>query len=113
MVPPFRGNAQGNAQGNQNLTRTQGGVSHPPLPFFAVVVRLFVLRPADPNRASGEGKDGSDPPPFSPLARHGEGRGITPGLTPGLTPLPRLRGGRSRLHVSLRKGSPARTRAGR
>ena len=27
MVPPFRGNAQGNAQGNQNLTRTQGGVS--------------------------------------------------------------------------------------
>ena len=25
MVPPFRGNAQGNAQGNQNLTRTQGG----------------------------------------------------------------------------------------
>ena len=27
MVPPFRGNAQGNAQGNHNLTRTQGGVS--------------------------------------------------------------------------------------
>ena len=47
-------------------------MSHPPLPFFAVVVRLFVLRPADPNRASGEGKDGSDPP-FVPLARHGEG----------------------------------------
>ena len=70
MVPPFRGNAQGNAQGNQNLTRTQGGVSqkqqggvsHPTLPFFGVFVRLFVLRPADPNRASGEGKDGSDPP---------------------------------------------------
>ena len=37
-------------------------MSHPPLPLFAVVVRLFVLRPADPNRASGEGKDGSDPP---------------------------------------------------
>ena len=37
-------------------------MSHPPLPFVAVVVRLFVLRPADPNRASGEGKDGSDPP---------------------------------------------------
>ena len=37
-------------------------MSHPPLPFVAVVVRLFVLRPADPNRASGEGRDGSDPP---------------------------------------------------
>ena len=40
----------------------QGGVSHPPLPFFAVVVRVFRPRPADPNRASGEGRDGSDPP---------------------------------------------------
>ena len=65
------GNAEGNGEGNQNLTRTQGGVSqkqqggvsHPPLPFVAVVVRLFVLRPADPNRASGEGRDGSDPVP--------------------------------------------------
>ena len=37
-------------------------MSHPPLPFVAVVVRRFVLRPADPNRASGEGRDGSDPP---------------------------------------------------
>ena len=34
-------------------------MSGTPLPFFAVVVRLFVLRPADPNRASGEGRDGS------------------------------------------------------
>ena len=62
--------AQGEAGGEQNLTRTQGGVSqkqqggvsHPHLPFVAVVVWLFVLRPADPNRASGEGRDGSDPP---------------------------------------------------
>ena len=62
--------AQGAAGGEQKLTRTQGGVSqkqqggvsHPHLPFVAVVVRLFVLRPADPNRASGEGRDGSDPP---------------------------------------------------
>ena len=62
--------AQGDAGGEQNLTRTQGGVSqkqqggvsHPNLPFVAVVVRIFVLRPADPNRASGEGRDGSDPP---------------------------------------------------
>ena len=62
--------AQGDAWGEQNLTRTQGGVSQkqqggcpiPPFHCVAVVVRLFVLRPADPNRASGEGRDGSDPP---------------------------------------------------
>ena len=74
MVPPrrtpFRGRPRGRLRGRENGTRTaggvsqeqQGGVSHPPLPLFAVVVRRFVLRPADPNRASGEGKDGSDPP---------------------------------------------------
>ena len=74
MVPPrrtpFRGRPRGRLRGRENGTRTaggvsqeqQGGVSHPPRPLFAVVVRRFVLRPADPNRASGEGKDGSDPP---------------------------------------------------
>ena len=36
--------------------------SHPPLPFSAGAVRVFSARPADPNRASGEGEDGSDPP---------------------------------------------------
>ena len=62
--------AQGEAGGEHNLTRTpggvsgnqRGGVSGPPLPLFAVVVRVCRPRPADPNRASGEGEDGSDPP---------------------------------------------------
>ena len=74
MVPPFRapfrGRLRGRLRGRENGTRTEGGgvprtaggVSHPPLPFFAVVVRVFRPRPADPNRASGEGRDGSDPP---------------------------------------------------
>ena len=120
MVPPFRGNAQGNAQGNQNLTRTQGGVSqkqqggvsHPPLPFVAVVVRRFVLRPADQNRASGEGKDGSDPPLLCRWRGTAKG-GYQPRCQAPCQPPPRLRGGRSRLYVSLQEGSPARTRAGR
>ena len=119
-MPPFRGNAQGNAQGNQNLTRTQGGVSqeqqggvsHPTLPLFAVVVRRFVLRPADPNRASGEGKDGSDPPFCAAGAARRRG-GCQPRCQAPCQPPTRLRGGRSRLYVSLREGSSARTRAGR
>ena len=72
MVPPHRAPFRGRPRGRENGTRTegrvsqkqQGGVSHPPLLFFAVVVRLFVLRPAYPNRASGEGRDGSDPCTF-------------------------------------------------
>ena len=67
---PFRGRAQGRAQGRRNLTRTWGGVSGnqwggvsgPPLPFLAGPVRVFRPRPDDPSRASGEGLDGSDPP---------------------------------------------------
>ena len=52
-------------------------------------------------------------PPFVPLARHGEGGGVRHGVRHRVRPPPRLRGGRSRLYVSLREGSPARTRAGR
>ena len=54
-----------------------GGVSHLTLPFFPVAVRVFRPSPSDPNRASGEGQDGSDPPLFVPLARHGGG-GVSP-----------------------------------
>ena len=90
MVPPhrtpFRGRPRGRLRGRENGTRTaggcpknrQGGVSHPPLPLFAVVVRVFVLRPADPNRASGEGKDGSDPPLLTAGAVRQEGGCPTP-----------------------------------
>ena len=87
-------------------------MSHPPLPFVAVVVRLFVLRPADPNRASGEGKDGSDPP-FCAAGAARRRVGVRPGVRHRVRHPPRRLGGRSRLYVSLREGSPARTRAGR
>ena len=52
-------------------------------------------------------------PPFVPLARHGEGGGVSHGVRHRVSPPPRLRGGRSRLYVSLQEGSRARTRAGR
>ncbi len=51
-------------------------------------------------------------PPFVPLARHGEG-GVSATVSGTVSDPPRLRGGRSRLYVSLQEGSPARTRAGR
>ena len=51
-------------------------------------------------------------PPFVPLARHGEGV-VSATVSGTVSAPPRLRGGRSRLYVSLREGSPARTRAGR
>ena len=37
-------------------------MSHAAHRIFAVVVRVFRPGPDDPNRASGEGEDGSDPP---------------------------------------------------
>ena len=40
-------------------------MSHATRCFFAVVVRVSPPRPADTNRASGEGEDGSDPPFFA------------------------------------------------
>ena len=53
------------------------GVSGPPLPFFAVAVRVFRPGPDDPNRASGEGRDGSDPPFLTAVAVR-RGRGCQP-----------------------------------
>ena len=119
MVPPFRGNAQGNAQGNQNLTRTQGGVSQKqqggcPIHTFQFSLSLFGSSSYDrPTRTAPEvrGKTGATPP-FVPLARHGEGR-VSGTVSGTVSAPPRLRGGRSRLYVSLREGSSARTRAGR
>ena len=39
--------------------------------------------------------------------------GVNPGVNASVNTPPRRRGGRSRPHVSLREGSPARVRAGR
>ena len=61
---------RGEVGGEHNLTRNWVGVSGKqwwgvsghPASVSAVVVRVCRPRPADPNRASGEGEDGSDPP---------------------------------------------------
>ena len=119
-LAPFRGNEQGNEQGGRHVAPTEGGVQHTqrggvqqhPRHVPAGVVRVFRPRPDDPNRASGAGKDGSDPPFFTAGAVRQEG-GVPPSVPPGVPSPPRRWGGRSRLYVSLREGSPARVRAGR
>ena len=67
---PSRGGAQGSAQDRRNASQTvrgvgqkpRGGVGHAPPSFTAGGVRVCGTRPDDPSRASGEGRDGSDPP---------------------------------------------------
>ena len=77
---PVPGSRRGSRWGpREMLHRQRGGATqnevrgatHPPSIFrcvcsgFAVSVRVFRPMPADPSRASGEGKDGSDPPFFA------------------------------------------------
>ena len=96
---PFRGRAQGRAQGSENGTRKQGGctkkrrggVYHTPIHISAVVVRVCRPRPDAPNRASGEGEDGSDPPVFTAGAVR-RGGGCTTRCTTGCTPHPAVVG---------------------
>ena len=67
-LDPSGVDAGGESGGEQELTRKWGGVSTnrerwvstDTLPFSAVAVRVCRPRPDDPNRASGEGEDGSD-----------------------------------------------------
>ena len=98
MVPPVSGplrdRAQGRAQGSEDGTRNQGGVYqkenggvyHTPIHFSAGFVRVFRPGPDDPNRASGEGRDGSDPPFSTAGAVRREG-GCTTRCTTGC-PIP-------------------------
>ena len=83
MVPrfwtvPCQGAGQGAgqrkwyAQTGGGVPKGEGGVYHTTFHFSAGFVRVFRPRPDDPNRASGEGETGATPP-FSPLARFGEG----------------------------------------
>lgn len=44
----------------EGATQTEGAVQQHPLPCFAVAVRAFRPSSSDQNRASGEGRDGSD-----------------------------------------------------
>ena len=72
---------------------------------------FFVLERRSRTAPAEREKTGATPP-FRPLARFGEGGGITPGITPGITLPPTPSGGALPSYVSLREGSPARTRAG-
>ena len=84
-LAPFRGNAQGKQQGKRHVAPTEGGVQHTqrrgvqqhPRHVPAGCVRVCRPRPDDPNRASGEGKDGSDPPFFAARAARRWGGCIT------------------------------------
>ena len=89
-----------------------GGVPSPP---SIVSLSLFGVSSYDrPTRTAPavRGKTGATPP-FVPLARHGEWGGVSHGVRHRVSPPLAFGGGRSRLYVSLREGSPARTRAGR
>ena len=96
VAVPFRGRTQGRAQGSANAPQTEGGVGqkqrdgvgHAHRLFFAVAIRVFRPGPDDPNRASGEGEDGSDPPFLTAGAvRRGGGCGTRRGTGWG-TPTP-------------------------
>ena len=89
-----------------------GGCKHPPFHFSPAALRVFRPRPADTSRASGEGKDGSDPP-FLTAGAVSRGGGVNTGVNTRVNIFPPLCGGRSRLYVSLQEDSPARVRAGR
>ena len=96
----------------KNGTQTEGGVSHATRCFFAVVVRVFRPSPSLPNRASGEGEDGSDPPSCAAdAARRWGGWHQVYHLV--YHPPTRRWWGRSRLNVSMLEGSDARPRRAR
>ena len=63
MVPRRLDGSGVEAGVERNGTRTEGGMYHTTRPLFAVVVRVFRPRASVPIRASGDRKDGSDPPP--------------------------------------------------
>ena len=91
---------------------SRGGCPIPPFHCSLSLFGFVVLGPADPNRASGEGRDGSDPPFFHRWRGSASG-GVSHPVSHRVSHPPRRWGGRSRLYVSLREGSPARVRAGR
>ena len=87
----------------QNGTQTGGGVYQnrsggcptPPIVFSPSLFGFFVLDRTTRTAPAERERTGATPP-LSPLARHGQ-----------------VGGSRSRLHVSVPEGSPARARAGR
>ena len=109
MVPPFRapfrGGPRGGPRGRETVdadsgggvNNTQGGrVNDPP---FIFPPSLFGFSSYDrPTRTAPavRGETGATPP-FSPLARFGQGGRVNPGVNPGVNIPPPPVGGRSRL----------------
>ena len=120
MFGPLRGHDGGHGGGRAEwyadrwggVPKTERGVSHAARRFFAVVVRVSRSGPSAPNRASGEGEDGSDPPIFAAGAARLSGGCGTRCTTRCPTPHPPF--GRSLPSSCIRAGRlPARARAGR
>ena len=93
-------------------THRGGGCNSTPAMFPPAVFGFFVLDRTTRTAPAVKGRTGATPPFFAARAAR-RGGGASPGATPGATSPPRLWEGRSRQHVSLREGSPARARAGR
>ena len=99
-LAPFRGNAQGKQQGGRHVAPTEGGCNthrgggcNSTLAMFPpAVFGFFVLDRTTRTAPAVQGRTGATPP-FSPLARHGDGGGASPGATPGATSHPSRRGG--------------------
>ena len=112
--------AGGESGGEHNLTRKWGGVSgkqwrgcQAPRFHFSLSLFGFFVLDRTTRTAPAERERTGATPLFPPLARFGERGGCQPRCqAPCQTPSPPS-GGRSRHHVSLPEGSPARPRAGR
>ena len=116
---PFRGHDGGHGGGRAEwytdrgggVPKTAWGVSHATRRFFPVVVRGFRPRPDAPNRASGEGEDGSDPPFLTAGAVRQGGR--CPTQCPTGCPIPPPPLGGSLPSVGIPAGRLPGPRAGR
>ena len=120
MLPHVSGPLRGRTQGRALVIRTQaGGItraagagSHPVLPFAAGAVRVSRPGPDDPNRASGEGEDGSDLP-FSAAGAARRGRVGHTGYHARCHTRPAYWAVAPVLMYPCGKAPPARARAGR
>ena len=115
---PFRGRAQGRAQGRGILTRSEGGVSRnrggarqaPPFLLSPALFGFFVLD-RKPRAAPAERGRRERPPSFDRWRGQSMGGASTPVSTPASTPTP-LRGG-SLPSVFILAGRLPGPRAGR
>ena len=86
----------------------------PPVVFTLSLLVLFVLARRSRTAPAERGETGGDPPFCHRWRGTAKGGCQPPGVRHRVSAIPlAVRGGRSRLYVSLQEGSPARTRAGR